>query len=111
MRCGGVQVRCASDAGVVESARRVARYSLGVAGLSALHAEELLVLGPAALGLKARSWHTLTRAAAPPPSGSRAAGLQEALRELPQALRELPLQMLAAPGEAAADDEVRIDNV
>ncbi|CAD0202842.1 unnamed protein product [Chrysodeixis includens] len=62
-----IKTECASDSsGVVRSARRVARYSRGAGGeLRELYAEELLALGHAALGLKARSWHRLR--ARPPP--------------------------------------------
>ncbi|KAJ8714786.1 hypothetical protein PYW08_004767 [Mythimna loreyi] len=98
---------CAGDAdGVVSSARRVQRYTLGAAGqLAALHAEELLLLGHAALGLKARSWHTLRRAPSAPSAPPLAAELPDALRALPPALQATALTLQPAPVGDEADDE------
>lgn len=104
-----MQRGCTVDgAGGVSSARRVARYTLRAGQLAALHAEELLLLGPAALGLKARSWHTLTRDAAPAPAPAPAASLQDALHKLPPALRDLSLELRPPPEDAADDDEVGV---
>ncbi|CAD0230282.1 unnamed protein product [Spodoptera littoralis] len=97
------QRRCLGDeeAGVV-SARRLARYSLSGERLGALHAEELLALGHAQLGLKLRSWHSLQAdGAAPAPAP--AAGLAAALALLPAGLRAEPLGLRPAPGD---EDEV-----
>lgn len=106
-----IKRRCAGDAGAVSGARRVSRYTLEEAGgaLQSLYADEVVSLGPHALGLKARSWVRLVRhAAAPAPRGDHA-DLTEALRALPAALRPLPLTLSQGPPDLLRDqldDEV-----
>lgn len=102
-----IKRRCVGDeeAGVV-SARRLARYSLSGQRLQALHAEELLAVGHAQLGLKLRSWHSLQAddgglAAAVPAAPDLAA----ALAQLPAGLRPEPLS-LRPPHDDADEDEV-----
>lgn len=95
------------EAGVV-SARRLARYSLSGQRLQALHAEELLAVGHAQLGLKLRSWHSLQAddgglAAAVPAAPDLAA----ALAQLPAGLRPEPLS-LRPPHDDADEDEVEV---
>ncbi|CAD0248087.1 unnamed protein product [Spodoptera exigua] len=118
-----IKRRCLGDeeAGVV-SARRLARYSLGEnsgkAGLQIqqLHAEELLAVGHAKLGLKLRSWHSLQRdeEAPPAPASPLASDLSAALELIPSILRIEPLTLRpeqAEPGQPAHDDDEEDDEV
>ncbi|XP_022834393.1 uncharacterized protein LOC111362094 [Spodoptera litura] len=111
-----IKRRCLGDeeAGVV-SARRLARYSLSGERLGALHAEELLAVGHAQLGLKLRSWHSLQadEAAAPAPGPAPAADLgadlAAALALVPAGLRAEPLSLRPAvilPHAGAPDGRI-----
>ncbi|KAJ8712013.1 hypothetical protein PYW07_004855 [Mythimna separata] len=101
-----IKVACDGDVGgAVSSARRVQRYTLAGGQLAALHAEELLLLGPAALGLKARSWHTLRRAD-PAPSAPPLSALPAALQALPAALQPATLALQPTPGDHDDHEEL-----
>ncbi|KAL4714233.1 hypothetical protein ACJJTC_009585 [Scirpophaga incertulas] len=103
-----IKRRCEGDSQLSPGkARRSVRYTLEKGELQTAYADEVLELGVAGIGVKARSWVRLQRVQPPPAAAVQAASLEAALGALPHTLRlaDPPLGLVDDPNHPDYEDD------